>query len=201
MKLATLDTKKAVEIKPEIFELPFNEGLVHQVVNAYLAGKRQGSKAQKTRAEVSGGGAKPWRQKGSGRARAGTSSSPIWRSGGQTFAAKPRNYSQKVNKKMYKRAMAIILAELNRQERLVVLEKLDWNEPKTKLLANKLKELSLSNVLIINDEPNRNLELAVRNLPHVAVLTVDKVNPVSLINFEKILITQAALAKFEERLS
>ena len=191
----------SVEVSEVSFGKEFNEALVHQVVTAYLAGGRQGTRAQKTRSDVSGGGGrKPWRQKGTGRARAGTIRSPIWRSGGVTFAARPQDHSQKVNKKMYRAAIRCIFSELVRQERLVVVEELSLEAPKTKLMAAKLKELDLSNVLMISEEVDQNLFLAARNLPHVDVRDVAAIDPVSLVGFEKVLVTVPALKKIEELL-
>ena len=202
MSLAIVGADKSkVELSEVAFGREFNEALVHQVVTAYMAGGRQGSRAQKTRSEVSGGGKKPWRQKGTGRARSGTIRSPIWRSGGVTFAAKPQNYEQKVNKKMYRAAMRSILSELLRQDRLVVVESIDVDQPKTKSMVNKLKEFDLpAKVLVVADEVGENLYLAARNLPNVGVCDVAGADPVSLIAYEKVLITVAALKKFEEML-
>ena len=182
------------------FARDYNEDLVHQVVTAYLAAARQGTKAQKTRAEVRGGGKKPWRQKGTGRARAGTSSSPIWVGGGRAFAAKPRDYTQKVNRKMYRAAMQSILSELVRQERLVVVESFSVAEPKTKLLLAKLADYQTADVLIVTEDVDINLYLASRNIPHVDVVDVAAADPVSLVNFGKVIVTVAALKKFEEML-
>jgi large subunit ribosomal protein L4 len=193
--------KASVEVSEVTFGREFNEPLVHQVVTAFLASARQGSRAQKTRSEVNGGGAKPWRQKGTGRARAGTIRSPIWRSGGVTFAAKPQNFSQKVNKKMYRAAMCSILSELVRQDRLVIIPELVIDQPKTKAFVDKLKEYGLpKKVLIVADEIEESLYLAARNVPNVAVCDVVGAGPVNLIAYEKILITVAALKKFEELL-
>lgn len=189
-----------IQVSDVAFAREFNEDLVHQVVTAYLAGARQGTRAQKTRSEVSGGGKKPWRQKGTGRARAGTIRSPIWRSGGVTFAAKPQDYTQKVNRKMYRAALRSILSELARQERLVVVEELALEAPKTKLLVKSLGELGLAGALIVTEEVTGNLYLAARNLHDVDVRDVSGVDPVSLIGYEKVLITVAALKKFEELL-
>lgn len=180
------------------FGREFNQDLVHQAVVAYMAGARQGTKAQLTRAEVSGGGKKPWRQKGTGRARAGTIRSPIWRSGGVTFAAKPRDHEQKLNKKMYRAALQCILSELNRQDRLVVVESFDIEAPKTKSLIQKLAQYDLSEALIITEELSENLFLASRNLHKVDVRDVQGIDPVSLIRFEKVIVTVPALKKFEE---
>jgi large subunit ribosomal protein L4 len=190
----------SLSVSDAAFGREFNEGLVHQVVTAYMAAGRAGTRAQKSRAEVSGGGAKPWRQKGTGRARAGTIRSPIWRSGGVTFAAKPQDYSQKVNKKMYRAAMQSILSELVRQERLVVVDEFKVSAPKTKELTDKLKELELEKVLIISDDPDVNLYLAARNLRNVEIEDIDGVNPVNLVGAEKILITAAAVKRLEELL-
>ena len=197
MELKT-NTGAAVSVSDATFAREFNESLVHQIVTAYLAGGRQGTKAQKTRSEVAGGGKKPWRQKGTGRARAGTASSPIWRSGGVTFAAKPRNYEQKVNKKMYRAAMQSILSELVRQERLVVADDFKVDTHKTKDFVKKLNALELNNVLIVSDDVDEKLYLASRNVPHVGVTEASSVDPVSLIAFDKILVTVQALKKLEE---
>lgn len=193
----------ALTVSETTFGREFNEALVHQVVVAYAAGARQGTRAQKTRSEVSGGGAKPWRQKGTGRARAGTIRSPIWRTGGVTFAAKPQDHSQKVNKKMYRGAMKSILSELVRQERLIVVENFSVEAPKTKALAlvAKLKELELNDVLIVTGEVDENLFLAARNLYKVDVRDVTGIDPVSLIAFDKVLMTAAAVKQVEEMLA
>ena len=183
------------------FGKDFNEPLVHQVVTAFLAGARQGSKAQKNRSDVSGGGRKPWRQKGTGRARAGTIRSPIWRGGGKTFAAVPRDHSQKVNRKMYRGALQCIMSELVRQERLVVVDEFTVDSPKTKAVAAKLKGMELTSVLIVTDNVDENLFMASRNLPKVDVRDSQGVDPVSLIAFEKVLITVPALKKLEEALA
>ena len=192
---------QAIEVSERTFGGEFNETLVHQAVVAYMAGGRQGTRAQKTRSEVSGGGKKPWRQKGTGRARAGTIRSPIWRSGGTTFAAKPQDHSQKLNKKMYRAAMRSILAELVRQDRLVVVDDFAVAAPKTKELAAKLAGLGLSDVLIVSESVDQNLYLAARNLPHVDVRDVQGSDPVSLIAYDKVLITVSAVKKFEELLA
>jgi len=190
-----------VTVSEVAFGKEFNEPLVHQVVTAFLAGGRQGSKAQKTRSEVSGGGKKPWRQKGTGRARAGTIRSPLWRSGGVTFAAKPRDFDQKVNRKMYRGAMRCILSELVRQDRLVVVDKFDIAEPRTKLLVAKLKELNVESALIVSADINENLYLSARNLPKVDVCDVQAADPVSLIAHDKVIVTVDALKKIEELLA
>lgn len=200
MNLNLAGAQGTVEVSDATFGKEFNEALVHQVVVAYMSGARQGSRAQKTRAEVSGGGKKPWRQKGTGRARSGTATSPIWRKGGVTFAARPQDHSQKVNKKMYRSAMRSILSELARQDRLIAIEEFTVEAPKTKLLAAKLEEMKLSKVLIVTSELNSNLYLAARNLPHVEVIEADAVDPVSLIAYETVLVTVPALRQFEEKL-
>ena len=189
-----------VSVSDVAFAREYNEDLVHQVVTAYMAGARQGTRAQKTRADVAGGGKKPWRQKGSGRARAGTIRSPIWRSGGVTFAARPQDHSQKLNRKMYRAALCSIMSELARQDRLVVVESMDLAEPKTKLLVKQLGEYDLDSVLIVSAEVGENLYLAARNLHKVDVRDVDGVDPVSLIGHEKVVITVDAVKKFEEML-
>ena len=189
-----------VSVSDVAFAREYNEDLVHQVVTAYLSGARQGTRAQKNRAAVSGGGKKPWRQKGTGRARAGTIRSPIWRSGGVTFAAKPQDHSQKVNRKMYRAALRSIISELARQDRLMVVESLDVEEPKTKLLVKQLGEYGVDNVLIVTSEVGENLYLAARNLHKVDVRDVDGVDPVSLIGYEKVMVTVDAVKKFEEML-
>ena len=191
----------SVKVSDETFGQDFKESLVHQVVTACMSASRAGTAQQKTRAQVSGGGAKPWRQKGTGRARAGTSRSPIWRGGGKTFAATPRDYSQKINRKMYRAAMRSILSELVRQERLVAVDDFVVEAPKTRALAARLGDLGLDNVLIVTETPDENLYLASRNLPYVAVCDAAGADPVSLIGFEKVLITTAALQKIEERLA
>ena len=193
--------KEKISLSDQSFSREYNEPLVHQTVVTYMAGARQGSVKQKTRSEVRGGGRKPWRQKGTGRARAGTIRSPIWRSGGVTFAAKPQDYSKKLNKKMYRRAMQCILSELIRQNRLIVVNEFTVESHKTKDLVNKLKEFDLENVLIVSDQVQKNLYLAARNLHKVDALDVSGLDPVSLIGFEKVLITVSALKKVEEMLS
>ena len=187
----------AVELSDVAFGREFNEALVHQVVTAYLAGGRQGSRAQKTRGEVSGGGKKPWRQKGTGRARAGSIRSPIWVGGGRAFAAKPQDWSQKVNRKMYRGAMQCILAELIRQDRLVLVEDITVSAPKTKELLAKLKDLNAPKALIVTNEVDENLYLAARNIPYVSVLGSTEVDPVSLIAFDKVIMSVAAAKEIE----
>ncbi len=190
-----------VAVSEANFAREYNEALVHQVVTAYLSGARQGTRAQKTRSEVAGGGKKPWRQKGTGRARAGTIRSPIWRSGGVTFAAKPQDHSQKVNRKMYRAAMRSILSELARTDRLMIVEALDVEQPKTKLLVETLKGYGVENVLIVADNVDKNLYLASRNLHKVDVRDVEGADPVSLIAYDKVMITVDAVKKFEEALA
>jgi large subunit ribosomal protein L4 len=189
-----------VQVSDVTFARDYNEDLVHQVVTAYLAGARQGTRAQKTRSEVSGGGKKPWRQKGTGRARAGTIRSPLWRGGGIHFAAKPQDHSQKVNKKMYRAALQVILSELARQDRLIVVESFVLDQPKTKALIKALGDYGLQDALIVADEVTENLYLASRNLHKVDVRDVHGVDPVSLIAFDKVVVTVQALKKFEEML-
>lgn len=206
MELAlALPGKKAgdekISLSDESFGREYNEPLVHQTVVTYMAGARQGTVKQKTRSEVSGGGRKPWRQKGTGRARAGTIRSPIWRSGGVTFAARPQDHSKKLNKKMYRGAMQCILSELIRQERLIVVNEFALESHKTKALVSKLQEFNLENVLIVAESVEENLYLAARNLHKVDVLDVSGIDPVSLIGFENVLITVPALKKVEEMLS
>jgi len=190
----------AVELSEVAFGREFNEALVHQVVTAYLAGGRQGSKAQKSRADVSGGGKKPFRQKGTGRARAGSIRSPIWVGGGKTFAARPQDWSQKVNRKMYRGAMQCILAELVRQDRLVLIEEFAVAAPKTKELLAKLNDLNATRALIVTDAVDENLYLAARNLPHVDVVDATAIDPVSLIAFDKVVMSVAAAKKIEVEL-
>lgn len=190
----------AVELSEVAFGKEFNEALVHQVVTAYLAGARQGTRAQKNRAEVSGGGKKPFRQKGTGRARAGSIRSPIWRGGGKAHAAVPQNWEQKVNRKMYRGAMQCILAELVRQERLVLVEDIAVSSPKTRELVEKLKGLGMDNVLIVTDAVDENLYLAARNLPNVAVIDTAAIDPVSLIGFDRVLMSVPAAKKLEVEL-
>jgi len=205
MDLSIIDNKgvglgRNVQVDEVAFGADFNAPLVHQVVTAYLAGARAGTKAQKTRSEVRGGGRKPWRQKGTGHARAGSIRSPLWRSGGVTFAAKPRDYSQKVNRKMYRGAMRSIVSELVRSGRLRVVESLDLDEIKTKAFVERLKAMELTDVLIIDDGPSENLLLSARNLHWVAVIEGNDVNPVSLMAFEQVVVTVAGLKRLQERL-
>lgn len=195
------DAGGAVQVSDDVFGVEYKPGLIHQVVTAYLAGSRSGTKAQKNRAAVRGGGAKPFRQKGTGRARAGTSRSPIWRSGGVTFAAQPRDYSQKVNRKMYRGAVRSILSELARQDRLVVLPELKLAASKTKDLVQKLGELGVTDVLIVTESFDEVLFLAARNLANVDVMTAPEVDPVSMIAFDNLIVTEGAIRKLEERLA
>jgi len=191
----------SLDVADAVFGQEFNETLVHQVVVAYMAAARSGTHSQKNRAAVSGGGAKPWRQKGTGRARAGTIRSPLWRGGGVTFASSTRDYSQKVNKKAYRSAIRSILSELVRQDRLIVVESFAVSAPKTSELVGKLKDMGLENVLIVHDDPDENLYLAARNLSKVDIVDTSITDPVSLVGFDKILMTVAALKQFEERLA
>jgi large subunit ribosomal protein L4 len=200
MELVVRDAQ-ALSVSETTFGREFNEALVHQVVVAYASAARQGSRAQKTRAEIAGSGKKPWRQKGTGRARSGSIKSPIWRSGGVTFAAKPQDHSQKVNRKMYRGALKSIFSELVRQERLVVVETFTVEAPKTKLLTQKLNDMNLKDVLIITSEVDENLFLAARNLYKVDVRDVAGIDPVSLIAFDKVVITVDAVKQVEEMLA
>lgn len=200
MDIQLIDSQQKITVSEQAFAREFNQSLVHQVVTAYLSGARQGTRAQKTRSQVSGGGSKPWRQKGTGRARAGTTRSPLWRKGGVIFAATPQDHSQKINRKMYQGAVRCIFSELIRQHRLLVIEQFTVFSPKTKELVKKLKELSLENVLIITEELDDNLYLSSRNLSNVDVLDVIGVNPVTMMKHDKVLLTVAALKKLEEQL-
>lgn len=201
MELSLNGSGGMIEVSDATFAKDFNEALVHQVVVAYLAGGRSGSRAQKTRGEVRGGGRKPYRQKGTGRARAGSIRSPIWRGGGRTFAAKPQDHAQKVNRKMYQGAMRCIVSELLRQDRLIIAAEIAVEAPKTKSLLQKLESLNLSNVLIIADNVDENLYLAARNLKGVDVRDVPAVDPVSLLRHDKVLITADALKSLEAALA
>ena len=201
MELVLKDAQSALEVSETTFGRDFNEALVHQVVVAYAANARQGTRAQKTRAEVVGSGKKPWRQKGTGRARAGTVKGPIWRGGGVTFAAKTQDHSQKVNKKMYRGALKSIFSELVRQDRLIVVESFSVEAPKTKELKAKLKAMNLEDVLIVTAEVDENLFLAARNLYKVDVRDVAGLDPVSLIAFNTVLVTADAVKQIEEMLA
>lgn len=190
-----------VAVSEVAFGKEFNEALVHQVVTAYLAGGRQGTKAQKKRDEVRGGGKKPWKQKGTGRARAGSIRSPLWRGGGKIHAARPRDFDQKVNRKMYRGALQCIFSELIRQDRLIVVEDFTVGGPKTKDLIVKLKSMGLSNALIVTDALDENLFLAARNVPFLDVCDASGIDPVSLIAYDKVLVTLPALKQVEEALA
>lgn len=199
MELQLINSDKKIKLPTGVFDREFKESLIHQVVTAYLAAKRSGTHQQKTRAEVRGGGIKPWRQKGTGRARAGTIRSPLWRKGGVIFAARPRDYSQKVNKKAYRTAMSSILSELIRQDRLVAIDKFELDTAKTKSLIKMLNDLKLGqDVLIITDSVEGNLELAARNLPYVEIRKPLDIDPVALVNADKVLVTKDALKRIEE---
>jgi large subunit ribosomal protein L4 len=200
MKVKLQGSSRQLELADATFGADFNEPLVHQVVTAYLAGARAGTKAQKNRSDVSGSGKKPWKQKGTGRARVGSIRSPIWVGGGRTFAARPRNFEQKVNRKMYRGAMRSVLSELLRQERLLVTPELTVSAAKTKELRTKLGELGFTAGLIVVEAFDTKLWLAARNLPNVDVLEAGLIDPVSLVGADKVLITAAALKKVEERL-
>jgi large subunit ribosomal protein L4 len=204
LKLTTATGKassKSIDVSADTFGHEFNEALIHQVVTAYLAGGRSGTRATKNRSAVRGGGAKPWRQKGTGRARAGTIRSPLWRSGGHTFALSPRDYSQKLNKKMYRGAMRAILSELVRQERLTIVDQFTMDEPKTKALLEKLNAINFKAGVIVTDEANDNLYLSARNLHKVGVLAATEIDPVSLVGSETVLMTVGAVKKVEEMLA
>ena len=190
-----------VSVSDAVFGADYKEGLIHQVVTAYMNAARSGTKKQKTRSEVAGGGAKPWRQKGTGRARAGTLRSPIFRTGGVTFAARPRNYEQKVNRKMYRGALRSILSELVRQDRLIVVDDFGVAAPRTKELVAKMNDLGATDALIVTEQFDENLMLASRNLYHVGVTSVTEVGPVSLVGFDKVIMTSGALKALEERLA
>ena len=201
MDLQLHNSKETIAVNDAVFGADYKQTLVHQLVTAYMAGARAGTKAQKNRSAVSGGGAKPWRQKGTGRARAGTIRSPIWRSGGVTFAAQPRNYDQKLNKKMYRAGIRSIFSELGRQERLIVVDDIAVDAPKTKQLASKLKELGVSKVLIITETGDENLYLSARNLPYVEVSDVAGLTPVNLMRYDHVIATVGAVRAIEEWLS
>ena len=200
IKLKSVDDDSGLPVSEATFGRRFNEALVHQVITAYRNAGRAGTKAQKTRAEVRGGGRKPWAQKGTGQARHGSNRSPIWVGGGRTFAAKPRNFAQKVNRKMYRGALRSMLAQLARTERLLVTEAITLEAPKTRLLAQQLKAWSLPSVLIVVEATDEKLSLAARNLPHVEVIEVPALNPLSLVAYDKVLMTVAAVKLIEERL-
>jgi large subunit ribosomal protein L4 len=201
MDIQISNSKSKVAVSDAVFGAEYNEALVHQAVVAYMNGARAGTKKQKTRAEVRGGGRKPWKQKGTGQARAGTIRSPLWRKGGRTFAAVPRDHSQKINKKMYRGAMRAIVSELARQGHLIVAEAFTVAAPKTKGLLEQLTRLGANDILIVTDAVDQNLVLSARNLPHVAVSDVEGLNPVALLSREKVLMTEAAVKKLEAWLS
>lgn len=203
LKLESFDGKKAgnITVSEALFDREYNESLVHQVVTAYLAGARSGTHAQKTRSEVRGGGRKPFAQKGSGRARAGTIRSPLWRSGGTTFAAKNRDYSQKVNRKMYRSAVCSILSELRRNESLIVVDKVELETAKTKDLLAKTKALGVSNALIVTENAAGNVDLASRNLYDISATDAAHINPAALLRFEKVVISEDSVRKLEESLA
>jgi len=201
MELSLHSDAGVINVSDAVFDVKFNETLVHQSVTAYLAAARSGTRAQKSRSDVTGTGAKPWRQKGTGRARAGTVKSPLWRSGGVTFAAKPQNYAQKLNKKMYRSALCSILSELVRSTRLIVVENFSVETPKTKKLLEKLKPFDVKNLLIITENIEDNLALAARNLHQVELNDAKGTNPVSLVGSETVIITVPALKQLEERLA
>ena len=202
VKVLNLKTNRSTsqEVSDGIFDRNYNESLVHQITTAYMAAGRSGSKAQKNRSAVRGGGKKPWRQKGTGRARAGTSRGPIWRSGGVTFASQPRSYTQKVNKKMYKGAISVILSELLRTDRLKVVSELDITEPKTKNITSLMNSLNIKDALLMTDELDENLYLSSRNLYHIGVCDTQSIDPVSLIGYDNVVMTKAALKKVETML-
>ena len=204
LKLTTATGKastKSIEVSDANFSREFNEALVHQAVTGYLAGARSGTRAQKTRSDVRGGGKKPWKQKGTGRARSGTIRSPIWRSGGVTFAARPKDWSQKLNRKMYRAAIQSILSELVRTERLVVVDSFAVDAPKTKDMVTRLDKLGTNNVMIVTADMSDNLFLSTRNLHQVGVCDANNIDPVSLIRFEKVIMTADAVKKIEETLA
>ena len=200
MELITIDTKAQINLNSDIFAYGYNEGLVHQAVVTYMNNARSGNSAQKSRSEVRGGGKKPWNQKGTGRARAGTIRSPIWRSGGVTFASKKRDYSQKLNKKMYKRALRSIISELCRSENLIIVSDFQCESPKTKDFMTKMNQLNIKNALIIMTEVGENEYLGSRNLINYDMCDVTTIDPVSLLRFEKVVVTEAAIKKIEEQL-
>lgn len=200
MKLKMIGGGAELQVSDDTFGRDFNEALIHQVITAYRNASRSGTKAQKTRAEVRGGGRKPYAQKGTGQARAGSNRSPIWVGGGVTFAAKPRDFDQKINRKMYRGAIRSMLSELARQDRLLVTDAISLEAPKTKLLKDQLKSMQLENVLIVVEAIDEKLFLAARNLPHVEVLEVAGLNPVSLAAHERVLMTAGAVKMIEERL-
>lgn len=198
MELVTKDTNASLKVDEQIFNYEYNEGLVHQAVVTFMNNARSGNSAQKTRSEVRGGGKKPWNQKGTGRARAGTIRSPIWRSGGVTFASKKRDYSQKLNKKMYRRAIRSILSELIRKETLVIVDNFQCETNKCKAFLAKMNELNITNALLVTSELGENEYLASRNLIDFDICDVNSIDPVSLLRFEKVLMTSDAIKRIEE---
>ena len=200
MDLQLHNSKETIAVSDAVFDLEYKENLIHQLVTAYMAAARAGTKAQKNRSAVSGGGAKPWNQKGTGRARAGTSRGPLWRSGGATFAAQPRDYTQKLNKKMYRAGMRSILSELNRQKRLLVIDDITVDAPKTKQMAAKLEELGVAKTLFITETGDEKLYLAARNLAYVEITDVAGMNPVSLVRYDHVVATVGAIRAIEEQL-
>ena len=202
MKLEMAGAKKQqIEVNESIFGVPYNEGLIHQVVTAYMAGSRAGTRAQKTRGQVSGGGIKPWKQKGTGRARAGSIRSPLWRKGGKAFPAQPQDHSQKVNRKMYRGALRSIFSELARAVRLHVVENIDVADTKTKSMLAWIKSLGITDALIITVDPTEHAYLAARNLPFIDVIDISMIDPVSLVGFANVVITRDALQRLEESLA
>ncbi len=200
MDLQLHNSKETIAVSDAVFGLEYKESLIHQLVTAYMAAGRAGTVAQKNRSAVRGGGAKPWNQKGTGRARAGTSRGPLWRSGGVTFASQPRDYSQKLNKKMYRAGMRSMLSELNRQQRLIVVEDITVDAPKTKQMAAKLADLGVSKTLIVTETGDESLYLSARNLPHVEVTDVAGMNPVNLLRYDHVVVTVGAVRAIEEQL-
>jgi large subunit ribosomal protein L4 len=201
LQIPKLNEQSGLQVSEAVFGQEYNETLVHQLVTRYLAGARQGTKAQKTRSDVSGGGIKPWRQKGTGRARSGTTRSPIWRTGGVTFAARPRNYDQKLNKKMFRVGIRSILSELLRQDRLIISAEVLATTPKTKALKAQLNAVEAKRTLIVVNEVDMNLALASRNIPYVEVVEAANLNPVLLVAADKVIVTPSALQQLEERLA
>ncbi len=201
MDLQLHNSKETIAVSDAVFGLEYKESLIHQLVTAYMAAARSGTKAQKNRSAVSGGGAKPWNQKGTGRARAGTSRSPLWRSGGTTFAAQPRDYTQKLNKKMYRAGMRSILSELNRQQRLLVVDDITVDAPKTKQMAVKLEELGVAKTLFITETGDEKLYLAARNLAYVEITDAAGMNRLSLVRYDHVVATARAIRAMEEQLN
>lgn len=201
MDLQLHNSKETITVSDAVFGLEYKESLIHQLVTAYMAAGRAGTVAQKNRSAVRGGGAKPWNQKGSGRARAGTSRGPLWRSGGVTFAAQPRDYTQKLNKKMYRAGMRSMLSELNRQQRLIIVDDIAVDTPKTKQMSAKLADLGVSKTLIITETGDEKLYLSARNLPHVEITDVAGMNPVNLVRYDHVVVTVGAVRAIEENLS